>query len=119
MTLRDNPEFKALVNKEWKKTRNMSVNNRINLIRSALTNWSNRRYHNSRILTEQKKIELEEEMTDPINYTELRKISKKLNAAYSAEGRTLETAEPTSMAQSGRSKHWFLSCHCKNQNERK
>lgn len=85
MRLRDNPEFKALVNKEWKKARNMSVNDRINLIRSALTDWSERRYHNSRILTEQKKIELEEAMTDPINYTKLRKISNKLSAAYSAE----------------------------------
>ena len=84
--LRDNPEVKALISKEWSSTKHMSVNDRICSVRSAIVEWSKQQYHNSRLLIEKKKEEFEEALTSPANDTELiDKVSHELNSAYLAE----------------------------------
>lgn len=84
--LKNNPEVKALVKQAWKNNPSITVNDRINLVRSALIQWSKQQYQNSREQIEKKKEELDSAMSDPANDTELiARVSNELNEAYISE----------------------------------
>lgn len=84
--LKDNPEAKALIHKVWTEATNTTVNDRITAVRTALADWSRQQYQNSRILIDQKKLELERAQTNTANDTELiLRVANELNAAYVAE----------------------------------
>lgn len=69
--LKDNPEVKELVSQAWKSASNTSVNDKINVVLSALIQWSKQQYQNSREKIEQNRLELESTLTDQRNDTEL------------------------------------------------
>ena len=84
--LKNNPEVKELVAKTWKNGSFRTVNDRISAIRSVLIEWSRQQALNSRARIEEKKHQLEQALTDPVNDTELiAKVSKELDEAYAAE----------------------------------
>lgn len=69
--LKDNPEVKELVSQAWKSASNTSANDKINVVLSALIQWSKQQYQNSREKIEQNRLELESTLTDQRNDTEL------------------------------------------------
>lgn len=84
--LKDNHAVKELVKQIWEAELNISVNDRIKLVRSALIQWSKQQYQNSRERIEQKRLELEEALADPENNAaHISKVSNELNDAYLSE----------------------------------
>lgn len=76
--LRDNPEIKALVCQAWKNATNSTVNDRISIVRSVITKWTKKQRKYSRLLIEEKKLEVDDALTCDANDTSLiLKISEK------------------------------------------
>ncbi|XP_022568759.2 uncharacterized protein LOC111211768 [Brassica napus] len=84
--LKNNPEVKDLVAKTWMSGSFRTVTDRISAMRSVLIGWSRQQALNSRARIEEKKFQLDQALTDPINDTELiTKVTKELDDAYAAE----------------------------------
>lgn len=84
--LRDNPEAKEIIKEAWNQAGNVPIREKIALTRRAITEWNNSQQRNSRIIIEEKRVELEAALTCPTNNTRLiQEITSKLNEAYLAE----------------------------------
>lgn len=84
--LRDNPEVKNLIEQEWKKDYEQTIDNRLNRVRWAIIQWNKEQNRNSRTQIEKLKRALEEAMVSPQNKEQLiSSINKELQKAYRAE----------------------------------
>ncbi|WZY68165.1 hypothetical protein YC2023_000405 [Brassica napus] len=84
--LKDNKEVKDLVQDVWNNAGDRPIREKIALTRSAIVEWSKQQNRNSRIIIEQKKLELEEALSSSVNDLALiHQINSALNEAYKAE----------------------------------
>ena len=84
--LRDNAEVTTMIQTAWTGAPNLSVTEKIKLVRGVISRWHKEHHENSRLLIDQKRRELEEAQSCPANDTQLiHQINKDLKKAYKAE----------------------------------
>lgn len=78
--------MKEIIKEAWQSSGQAMVKDRIAITRTAIAEWNKTQHRNSRLIIEEKKAELEEALTSPVNNTSLiQEMNTKLEEAYSAE----------------------------------
>lgn len=84
--LKDNPKATQIILDAWRERGNKQVCDRIAQVRGAISLWHKNKHLNSREKIAEKKVELEEALSNTVNDSELiRKISEELKKAYADE----------------------------------